>query len=132
MKKLLFLSAIVLLMVSCTTVKKTAVAVSVAPNVTQYPAVVNLDVKDICSKYGSYSYSCSIDDANAESNASTVYHDYAKIKRERDVSTPETQIDFPETQIDFVYSLYIVVKDGENKKSTEMPLLDYLGGDVIF
>lgn len=65
----------------------------------------------ICSKYGSYSYS--IGDANAGGNASTVYYDYAKVKRER-----ESRI--PDTQIDFVYSQYIVLEN-KNTKSIEFP-----------
>lgn len=56
MKKLLLLSAIMLLMVSCTTVKKTSVSVQIAPKMTQYPAVANLDVKDRIEKTTSWTF----------------------------------------------------------------------------
>lgn len=56
MKKSLLLFAVALLMVSCTTVKKTSVAVSIAPNMTQYPAVADLDVKNRVEKTVSWTF----------------------------------------------------------------------------
>ncbi|MCQ2317133.1 MAG: hypothetical protein MJZ85_10740 [Bacteroidales bacterium] len=54
MKKLLLLSTMVLLMASCTTVKKTAKTTPIEPSVTQYPTVADLDVKDRVEKTTSW------------------------------------------------------------------------------